>query len=30
MLAYSVRANRAFLARVVRLLAGELGVRQFA
>jgi hypothetical protein len=29
MLAYSVRANRAFLARVVRLLAGELGVRQF-
>ena len=26
---YCVRANRAFLARVVRLLAGELGVRQF-
>ncbi len=25
----SVRANRAFLARVVRLLAGELGIRQF-
>jgi tRNA A58 N-methylase Trm61 len=24
-----VRANRAFLARVVRLLAGELGIRQF-
>ena len=25
----SVRANRAFLGRVVRLLAGELGIRQF-
>jgi hypothetical protein len=24
-----VRANRAFLARVVRYLAGECGVRQF-
>ena len=28
-LQFSVRANRAFLARVVRLLAGELGIRQF-
>jgi trans-aconitate methyltransferase len=26
---YSVRANRAFLARVVRYLAGEAGIRQF-
>ena len=29
MLAYSVRANRAFLARVVRLLAVKHGIRQF-
>src|SRR5215471_11276168 len=28
-LRFSVRANRAFLARVVRLLAGELAIRQF-
>jgi hypothetical protein len=28
-LQFSVRANRAFLARVVRLLAGELAIRQF-
>jgi S-adenosyl methyltransferase len=28
-LVYSVRANRAFLARTVRFLAGEMGVRQF-
>jgi O-methyltransferase involved in polyketide biosynthesis len=28
-LVYSVRANRAFLARVVRFLAGEMGIRQF-
>src|ERR1700691_1283586 len=26
---FSVRANRAFLARVVRYLAGEAGIRQF-
>ena len=26
---YSVRANRAFLARTVRYLAGEAGIRQF-
>ena len=26
---YSVRANRAFLARAVRFLAGEAGIRQF-
>jgi hypothetical protein len=28
-LVYSVRANRAFLARAVRFLAGEAGIRQF-
>ncbi len=28
-LVYSVRANRAFLARTVRFLAGEAGIRQF-
>ena len=28
-LVYSVRANRAFLARAVRFLAGEMGIRQF-
>jgi O-methyltransferase involved in polyketide biosynthesis len=28
-LVYSVRANRAFLARTVRFLAGEMGIRQF-
>jgi O-methyltransferase involved in polyketide biosynthesis len=28
-LVYSVRANRAFLARTVRCLAGEAGIRQF-
>jgi O-methyltransferase involved in polyketide biosynthesis len=28
-LVYSVRANRAFLARTVRYLAGEAGIRQF-
>jgi hypothetical protein len=28
-LVFSVRANRAFLARAVRFLAGELGIRQF-
>jgi hypothetical protein len=28
-LVYSVRANRAFLARAVRYLAGEAGIRQF-
>ena len=28
-LAYSVRANRAFLARAVRYLAGQAGIRQF-
>jgi hypothetical protein len=28
-LVYSVRANRAFLARAVRFLAAELGIRQF-
>ncbi|HEY6310804.1 MAG TPA: SAM-dependent methyltransferase [Streptosporangiaceae bacterium] len=28
-LVYSVRANRAFLARTVRFLAGEVGIRQF-
>ena len=28
-LVFSVRANRAFLARAVRFLAGEMGIRQF-
>jgi hypothetical protein len=28
-LRFSVRANRAFLDRAVRLLAGEMGIRQF-
>jgi hypothetical protein len=28
-LVYSVRANRAFLARTVRYLAGQAGIRQF-
>jgi O-methyltransferase involved in polyketide biosynthesis len=28
-LVFSVRANRAFLARTVRFLAGEMGIRQF-
>ena len=28
-LVFSVRANRAFLARAVRFLAGEAGIRQF-
>jgi hypothetical protein len=28
-LVFSVQANRAFLARVVRILAGDLGIRQF-